>query len=94
MPVVLTFNRISEFRPAHQEEVVLLTNGSIKETIAENIWIEYDDGWATGNVFQFDDDLLNIPANCSLETVFGSKLAQDDDLWMGVKEFKMALNSK
>ena len=46
MPVVLTFNKISELRPEHRQEVVVIENNwkknldalYLREIMAENVW--------------------------------------------------------
>lgn len=67
MPVVLTFNKISELRPEHRQEVVVIENNwkknldalYLREIMAENVWVEYNEDWSTGIVLEFtphDDD--------------------------------------
>lgn len=96
MPVVFTFNKISEVRPEHRQDVVVIETDwrenlgsvSLREVFAESIWIEYDEnGRSTGNVLDFTPG-ETPPANCKLETIFGSRLAQDEDLWMYLKDFQ------
>ena len=97
MPVIFSFNRISESRPEHRQDVVVIETDnkskstdlvSIRKTLAENVWIEYDEsGFSTGNVIDFTPGYL-IPPNCKLETIFGNRLAQDEDLWMSLKDFQ------
>lgn len=92
MPVVLTFNKISELRPEHRQEVVVIENSwYLREIVAENVWVEYNEDWSTGNVLEFTPN-VQPPSDCKLETIFGSRIAQEDDLWMDSKEFEKAFS--
>lgn len=92
MPVVLTFNKISELRPEHRQEVVVIENSwYLREIVAENVWVEYNEDWSTGNVLEFTPN-VQPPSDCKLETIFGSRVAQEDDLWMDSKEFEKAFS--
>lgn len=99
MPVVLTFNKISELRPEHRQEVVVIENNwkknldalYLREIMAENVWVEYNEDWSTGTVLEFTPN-VQPPSDCKLETIFGSRVAQEDDLWMDSKEFEKAFS--
>lgn len=100
MPVTITFYKISEKKPKHQEDIIWLRNTSSfdmegfepREIQAEYQWTELDeDGEPNGNgfIYESEEDLKDFenPDSVKLDILFDGYVATDDFLWVGVEEY-------
>ncbi len=94
MPVVITFNKISEKKPVHGESIIYLQSFDSfgcsgfepSECEAEYCWFEIDsDGDDTGcQIVYNDEDTLE---DCELRLIIGEYVAEDNTLWVSKEDY-------
>lgn len=100
MSVTITFHRISEKKPEHQEDIIWLRKTSCfdmigfepREIQAEYQWTALDeDGCANGNAYTYEgeDDIKEFddPTSVQLDILLDGYIASDDDLWISQEDY-------
>lgn len=100
MSVTITFHRISEKKPEHQEDIIWLRKTSCfdmlgfepREIQAEYQWTALDDeGSPNGNAYCYEGegDIKDFdnPASVQLDILLDGYIASDDDLWISQEDY-------
>jgi hypothetical protein len=96
MPITITFYKVSERKPKHNESIIWLKNVNQYgfegfepvELNVEYSWEEIDEnGDYTGGSYVYDQNNPPPPVNCKLIILFKAVIAEDDFLWCPVEEY-------
>ena len=100
MSVTITFHRISEKKPDHQEDIIWLRKTSCfdmsgfkpREIQAEYQWTALDsDGYPSGNVYCYEGENdvkeFDNPDSVQLDILLDGYIASDDDLWISQEDY-------
>ena len=100
MSVTITFHRISEKKPDHQEDIIWLRKTSCfdmsgfkpREIQAEYQWTALDsDGYPSGNAYCYEGENdvkeFDNPDSVQLDILLDGYIASDDDLWISQEDY-------
>ena len=100
MSVTITFHRISEKKPEHQEDIIWLRKTSCfdmsgfkpREIQAEYQWTALDsDGYPSGNAYCYEGENdvkeFDNPDSVQLDILLDGYIASDDDLWISQEDY-------
>ena len=100
MSVTITFHRISEKKPEHQEDIIWLRKTSCfdmigfetREIQAEYQWTALDkEGYPNGNAYCYEglEDIKEFdnPDSVQLDILLDGYIASEDDLWISQEDY-------
>ena len=100
MSVTITFHRISEKKPEHQEDIIWLRKTSCfdmigfepREIQAEYQWTTLDqNGEPDGNAYCYEGENdvkeFDNPDSVQLDILLDGYIASDDDLWISQEDY-------